>query len=98
MYRKTILVLALAALACAACSQKKEEATAPAEAPAATTAASAPASAPIEAPPAPPPLPPATLTDVNLVAADMGGAVEELTGFYGPGLDGGRLIDGMSKP
>ena len=31
------------------------------------------------------PEPPATLTDVNLVAADMGGAVEELTGFYGPG-------------
>jgi hypothetical protein len=40
------------------------------------------------------PEPPATLTDVNLVAADMGGAVEELTGSYGAGLVGRRLIDG----
>lgn len=40
------------------------------------------------------PEPPATLTDVNLVAADMGGAVEELTGYYGPGLIGHRLNDG----
>jgi VWA domain-containing protein len=40
------------------------------------------------------PEPPATLTDVNLVAADMGGAVEELTGNYGSGLVGRRLIDG----
>jgi hypothetical protein len=32
------------------------------------------------------PEPPATVTDVNLVAADAGGAVEELTRFYGPGL------------
>ena len=44
------------------------------------------------------PEPPATLTDVNLVAADMGGAVEELTGFYGPGLYGRRLIDGLLEP
>ena len=42
--------------------------------------------------------PPATLTDVNLIAAEMGGAVEELTGFYGPGLSGGRLIDGRVEP
>jgi hypothetical protein len=41
---------------------------------------------------------PATLTDVNLVAADMGGAIEELTGFYGPGLRGRRLIDGLPAP
>jgi hypothetical protein len=40
------------------------------------------------------PEPPATLTDVNLVAADMGGAVEELSGSYGPGLTGRRIIDG----
>ena len=44
------------------------------------------------------PEPAATLTDVNLVAAQMGGAVEELTGFYGPGLSGGRLIDGRAEP
>ena len=44
------------------------------------------------------PEPPATLTDVNIIAAAMGGAVEELTGFYGPGLSGGRLIDGRSEP
>ena len=44
------------------------------------------------------PEPPATLTDVNLVAADAGGAVEELTGFYGPGLTGRRLIDGLMRP
>ena len=99
MQRKTIILWALAALACAACSQKKEEAPAPAAAPAATTAASAPASMPAEAPPAPPPLPPATLTDVNLIDPDMGGAVEEVTGFYGPGLDHGRrVIDGRTEP
>ena len=40
------------------------------------------------------PEPPATLTDVNLVAADMGGAVEVLSGSYGSGLTGHRLIDG----
>ncbi len=39
-------------------------------------------------------MPPATLTDVNLVAADMGGAVEALSGSYGSGLTGHRLIDG----
>ena len=44
------------------------------------------------------PEPPATLTDVNLVAAGMGGAIEELTGFYGPGLRGRRLIDGRLTP
>src|ERR1700741_500304 len=99
MHRKTILACSLAALACAACSQKKEETPARAAAPAATTAASAPAVAPAEAPPAPPPLPPATLTDVNLIDPDMGGAVEQLPGVYGPGLDDGRrLIDGQNDP
>ncbi len=54
------------------------------------------------------PAPPATLTDVNLAAADMGGAVEQLTGNtyydeklqanYGPGLTGRRLIDGLTEP
>lgn len=51
---------------------------------------------------------PATLTDVNLAAADMGGAVEQLTGNtyfqeklqanYGPGLTGRRLNDGLNEP
>lgn len=106
MLGKTILVWAIAAFACAACSQKQEEAPSPrapapastAAAPAATMPGSAPAETPAEAPPAPPP-PPATLTDVNLIDPDMGGAVEELTGVYGPGLDNGfRLIDGKNDP
>ena len=51
---------------------------------------------------------PTTLTDVNLAAADMGGAVEQLSGNtyymeklqanYGPGLTGRRLIDGLTEP
>lgn len=51
------------------------------------------------------PAAPATLTDVNVAAADMGGAVEQLTGHYdvtvvnyGPGLTGRRLIDGLPEP
>ncbi len=51
----------------------------------------APASAdakPQEAPP-----PPAV--DVNIAAADMGGAVEELASNYGPGFTGRRLVDGL---
>ena len=35
---------------------------------------------------------------VNIAAADMGGAVEELTGNYGPGFTGRRLIDGLLDP
>ena len=35
---------------------------------------------------------------VNLVAADMGGAVEELTDNYGPGFTGRRLVDGLLEP
>jgi hypothetical protein len=34
----------------------------------------------------------------NLAAADMGGAVEELTDNYGPGFTGRRLIDGLAAP
>jgi len=34
----------------------------------------------------------------NLVAADNGGAVEELTDNYGPGFTGRRLIDGLLTP
>ena len=36
--------------------------------------------------------------NANLAAADMGGAVEELTGNYGPGFTGRRLIDGLMAP
>lgn len=74
-----IAMLALAVFIGTACSDKSGE------------------SPPASAPPAKEstPIAPATLTDVNLVAADVGGAVEELTGFYGPGLMGYRLIDGQ---
>ncbi len=43
---------------------------------------------------APAPPPPA----VDLIAADMGGAIEELTDNYGPGFTGRRLIDGSLQP
>lgn len=36
--------------------------------------------------------------EINLAAADMGGAVEELTDNYGPGFTGRRLIDGLLDP
>jgi len=101
MQSRNILVWAVAAFACAACSQKQEEAPAAAVTTQASSvaptndAASAETSA--EVPPAPPP--PATLTDVNLIDPDMGGAIEELPGVYGPGLDNGlRLIDGKNDP
>lgn len=52
--------------------------------------ASTTAAIPSETPAAPP--------DANLAAADMGGAVEEVTGSYGPGFTGRRLIDGLLDP
>jgi hypothetical protein len=82
----------------AACS-RKEDAAAAKPAPAPATEQTVPAAAAPTTPAEPPaPLPPATLTDTNLVAADKGGEVEELTGFYGPGYAGRRLIDGLSDP
>jgi hypothetical protein len=48
------------------------------------------------APPAPANVAPAG--SVNIAAADMGGAVEELTGNYGPGFTGRRLVDGLLAP
>jgi hypothetical protein len=82
----------------AACS-RKEDAAAAKPAPAPATEQTVPAAAaPTTPAEPPPPLPPATLTDTNLVAADKGGEVEELTGFYGPGYAGRRLIDGLSDP
>jgi hypothetical protein len=41
---------------------------------------------------------PATLTDVNLAALDNGGAVEDISGNYGPGYTGRLLIDGQTDP
>ena len=42
--------------------------------------------------------PPAALTKVNLAATDVGGGIEEITGFVGPGLTGRRLLDGRTDP
>jgi hypothetical protein len=81
--RCAILVAAWTILGVAGCSQRDTG----------TTPAGPPADA--GAVKAEPPQPPATLTDVNVIAADMGGAVEELTGNYGPGRAGRRLIDGL---
>jgi len=41
---------------------------------------------------------PATLTDINLAAADVGGLVESLTGNGSPDLLRSRLIDGVVTP
>jgi hypothetical protein len=97
-------IILLIAIAAAACSQKGDESSA-AVTPATNsrpTTASVPATPAIvtaesDVPSAPPPVPeaPATLTDFNLAAAHAGGSIEELTGSYGPGLLGHRLIDGL---
>ncbi len=77
------LVAILCCIACAAaCSRDKPEAT-----PAATSEKASVV-----------PAKPDTGADVNIAAADMGGAVEELTGNYGPGFTGRRLIDGLVDP
>lgn len=41
---------------------------------------------------------PATLTKVNLVATDVGGGIEEISDFVGPGFTGRRLVDGRTSP
>jgi hypothetical protein len=41
---------------------------------------------------------PAKLTAVNLVATEVGGGIEELGIFVGPGFTGRRLLDGRSTP
>ena len=103
--RQTIVVIiAIAAVACSRKGDESPSAGVPATdarstsvpAPATPVAAAPEPEAPIAAPPEPEA--PATLTDVNLVAADVGGVVEQLTGFYGPGLTGHRLIDGLPAP
>ena len=68
------LLVTLALLVGAACS-RKEEARIQADAP-----------PPPAATATKPDAPPAPLPDVNLAAADMGGAVEEVTGYFGPGF------------
>ena len=102
MKKALIGIVILAGLVGVACS-KKGEAPAPAAAPAAEAPAPAAMAAPLPVE-APTPEPPATLTDVNVAAADRGGGVEELPGNqsdsashvnYGPGLTGRRLIDGQ---
>jgi hypothetical protein len=85
--------VAVTVLAGAACSRQadqpaKEEPVAPA-APAAPTAPAA--VMPVADPAAP-------IEKVNLAAADLGGAVEEVTASYGPGFTGLRFIDGLDVP
>jgi len=41
---------------------------------------------------------PSTLTKVNLVATDVGGCIEEISDFVGPGFTGRRLVDGLATP
>jgi hypothetical protein len=41
---------------------------------------------------------PATLTKVNLAATEVGGGIEEISGFVGPGFTGRRLVDGRMSP
>jgi hypothetical protein len=41
---------------------------------------------------------PLTGSTSNVAAADAGGHVEQLTGAYGPGFFGSRLIDGLADP
>ena len=99
MHRALVVVIAIAMAGTAACSRKEDSAPAKPASAAAPSNQSAPAApaTPAQAEP-PAPLPPATLTDVNLVATDVGGGIEELTGGYGPGFFGRRLVDGREDP
>jgi hypothetical protein len=93
-----VTVFAVSMMAVTGCSQKSEESQ-PANASVPATPGSQPPTGEARAPSEPLiPGPPATLTDVNVVAADMGGAVEELTGNFGTGLTGRWLIDGAVDP
>jgi hypothetical protein len=91
--RRILITIAIAVLMGTACSKKENESPS-ANAPAAkeTSVAEAQVAMPPE------PEAPATLTDVNLVATDVGGGVEDLTGSYGPGFTGRWLIDGAVDP
>lgn len=97
------LLATLAVLGGVACARKDEppagSVTSPPAAKSGQSAApavSTPSAVTPDTPAAPPP--PATLTDVNLVATDVGGGIEELTGGYGPGFFGRRLVDGAIDP
>ena len=99
MQRALVVVIAIAMAGTAACSRKEDSAPAKPASAAAQSPQSAPAGTAITTETEPQaPLPPATLTDTNLVAANVGGEVEELTGFFGPGYSGRRLIDGLLEP
>ena len=76
--------IAVILLACAACSRQSGE--------------SSPASPAAKSPSAAAPLFGTTLTNVNVVANDVGGGVEELTGNFGPGFTGRRMVDGLPAP
>lgn len=97
---RLIVLLATVLLAVAGCSRDappgKAETTAeepqPPPAPTETTP-----SAPVE-PEIAVPIGNSTLTEVNLVATDMGGGIEEISGQFGPGLTGRRLLDGHATP
>ena len=104
MQRALVVVTAIALAGTAACSRKEESAPARPAAAAAPTTGAAPDIAATSVTPAPAepsassPLPPATLTEVNLVATAVGGGLEDLTGGYGPGFMGRRLVDGEVVP
>jgi hypothetical protein len=92
---KILTTIALTVLLGTTCSQKQIESP-PASAPVAQAPVPETKTTAVEAAPAPEPL--ATLTDVNVAANDIGGGIEELTGNYGPGFTGRRLIDGLLDP
>ena len=85
MTQGIICAIAVAFLACTACSREADKSQ-QAGAPAAET--SAPAA----------PLFGTKLTDVNIAANDLGGGIEEFTANFGPGLTGRRFVDGLLDP
>jgi hypothetical protein len=83
----------------ASCSRSGGPESAGAKGPAASQSSATPtAGTPAAAPAAPASSLPTTLTDVNLAAWDNGGAVEDISGNYGPGYTGRLLIDGQVDP
>jgi hypothetical protein len=86
------VVLVATILTGAACSRQADDSSKPVTE---TVAAAEPT--PVATPP-PESTPPAPTEKANLAAADMGGAVEEITGSYGPGFTGRRLVDGLDAP
>jgi hypothetical protein len=96
---RIVFVIMAISMAGAACSRNEESAPAKATSAAAQPTQPAPtAPAPLEPGEPTAPLPPATLTEVNLTLTDTGGGIEELTGGYGPGFFGRRLVDGKVDP